>query len=218
MGGNYRALGDFQDIPEALIADMAHIHQIPQALSLLNKLPAHIGQPAAGDMGAGERVLLVPAQTHHPEAGFVEFLQPGSIVFDAGGTFQCQNGGHNALFPVGFHIRSRAGLANQIGINVQFLLNDGKFPFKGCDRRDAIPLLHKGGCEAGKALGIATVDLRPLQIDMSAVPAQRAAAIHVMTKQCQSGITVKIKNGNIHWNASSIWWISGRTVAVPSGA
>ena len=61
MRGNNGGPCDFDNVPEALIAAMAHIYQHSKCLGVLYIGLAQIRQAAAGEVGANERILLIPA-------------------------------------------------------------------------------------------------------------------------------------------------------------
>ena len=134
---------------------MAHIHQHTQALGFLYKGSALIRQTAAGDIGTGERIFLVPAQAHHPEADHGKILQQFRIIADARSALQGQNGGHHALCPVLLNLFGRIGNGNAVAVFVDFPLNGGQFPLEDQNRIHTPHGFGNGGGKAGKTLGVA---------------------------------------------------------------
>ena len=198
MSGDDWRLGDIHNIPEALVADMADVDQHSQALGFFHIRPPLIGQSAAGLMGAGERILFVPAKAGDAEADKPETAQQLRVISDSRCSFQRQNGGHLSGFPVFLNFLRRIGNGNQILVLVHFPLERGDFPLKGDDGRHMMTFLHKGRGEAGKALGIAPQPGRPLQIDMEAVLPQAARLIHIVAQKCQNRVTMQVDHRKIH--------------------
>ena len=198
MGGDHRGLGDFHNVPEALVADVADINAHAQTLGLPDVVHAQIRQTAAGDIGAGERIFFVPAQTGHPEADSPEVFQQFRIVVDAGSTFQSQNGRHFSGGPVFFNFLGRIDQRNQVLVRVDLPLDGGKLPFKQQHGRDFIDVLLRSRGKAGKALGIAAEGLGPLQVDMEIVFPQASCLVPVTAQQTVGTVAVKIKYREIH--------------------
>ena len=92
MGGNHRCIGYLHNVPEALIADVTHVHQHSQALGFPYIFPPPVGQAAAGDIGAGKGIFLVPSQGRNLEAYLPQIFQQLRVKVETGRPLDGQHG------------------------------------------------------------------------------------------------------------------------------
>ena len=162
MGGDNGFLGDIHNIPEALVADVTHVHAHAEALGLPDIGLAQIRQAAAGNVGAGKRVLFVPAQAGDPKTDGVQVFQQLRVVVDASSSLQSQNGGHFAASAVFLDFRRGIGNGNKVAVFIHLPLDGGEFPLEEHNGGQIPHHFPVGGGEAGKALGVAGQLPRPL--------------------------------------------------------
>ena len=195
---NNRRIGNLHDIPEALVADMAHINQHTQALCFPNIFLTPVRQTASCNMRAGQRVFLIPAKTGNSEADQGKTFQQFRIIAKTRSTFQRQDCRHFSILTVLYNLTGCICNGNNILIRVNFPLDRSKFPFKNHDGRNTKPLFHKRGSITGKALSVTAQSGCPLQVDMQCIFTQLTCLIYILSKKLQRSVTVKIKYRKIH--------------------
>ena len=99
------------------VGGMAHVHHEPDAVPLLDHLPAHAGQPGVVGLVAARRQkrLVVVAQLHEARAERVDDLDEADIVLDRRGVLEAEEDRRAPFGPRAAHVVARAALEDQIG-------------------------------------------------------------------------------------------------------
>ena len=182
MAGRKGAGGVLDNVPEALVGQVAHVRNEMQPLHLGEELEAlllqarlgvggtgpDVAAPAGHDIGAGKLILVVPRQGHHPDAQLVQPAQHTEAALAAAALFDGEHSADLALGGVFADVRGAIHRRDLLRVFFHDALEDVDL-FQRRHQRVGTGGLIAQIDEGGKALEHIVAFFQLLQVDVQIV-------------------------------------------------